>query len=62
MSEGIEAIGGIGKKQTEEAGAANYQFQQAPPPPPPPQQLQEQGNPLDGIQDKLDIKSFDQQQ
>ncbi len=60
MSDSIEAIGGIGKKKTEEAGAANYQPQQAAPPPPPPPQ-QEQSNPLDGIQDKIDIKGFDQQ-
>ncbi|MDQ7821592.1 MAG: hypothetical protein RDV48_02220 [Candidatus Eremiobacteraeota bacterium] len=54
------AIGKIGdKKKTEEAGAAGYQPQAAPPPPPPPQE--QAGGGLDQIQDKLDIKSFDDQ-
>jgi hypothetical protein len=59
MADSIDAIGGIdGKKKDVEklGGAGAYQPPAAPPPPPPPPE--QGGSPMDGIQDKLDIKSF----
>jgi hypothetical protein len=60
MADSIDAIGGIdGKKKDVEklGGAGSYAPPQLPAAPPPP----EQGNPMDQIQDKVDIPGLGEQ-